>query len=51
VTTVDELRRAVEKGLAREGLSVVVATVPSREDNVRLHEAMNDHVSRLVERA
>jgi hypothetical protein len=46
-----KLSRAIEKGLAREGLSVVVAKVPSREDNVRLHEAWNDEVARRVGRA
>jgi 2-succinyl-5-enolpyruvyl-6-hydroxy-3-cyclohexene-1-carboxylate synthase len=51
VETLDEARRAIEKGLAREGLSVVVVKVPSREDNVRIHEAWNDEVARRVERA
>jgi 2-succinyl-5-enolpyruvyl-6-hydroxy-3-cyclohexene-1-carboxylate synthase len=51
VETIDELRGAIEKGLAGEGLSVVVAKVPSREDNVRLHEAWNDEVARRVGRA
>jgi hypothetical protein len=51
VTTLDELRRAIEKGLAGEGVCVVVAKVPSREDNVQLHDAMNEHVARLVARA
>jgi hypothetical protein len=37
--------------LAREGLSVVVAKVPSRKDNVRLHESWNDGVALLVERS
>jgi 2-succinyl-5-enolpyruvyl-6-hydroxy-3-cyclohexene-1-carboxylate synthase len=50
VSTLEELRRAIEKGLAAEGLSVVVAKVPSREDNVRLHGAWNDEVARLVQR-
>jgi 2-succinyl-5-enolpyruvyl-6-hydroxy-3-cyclohexene-1-carboxylate synthase len=51
VETLDEARGAIEKGLAREGLSVVVVKVPSREDNVRVHEAWNDEVARRVERA
>ena len=50
VSTLEELRRAIDKGLAGEGLSVVVAKVPSREDNVRLHDAWNDEVARRVER-
>jgi 2-succinyl-5-enolpyruvyl-6-hydroxy-3-cyclohexene-1-carboxylate synthase len=49
VTTVDELRTAVEKGLASEGLSVVVAKVPSREENVTLHQEWNEHVIQLLE--
>jgi 2-succinyl-5-enolpyruvyl-6-hydroxy-3-cyclohexene-1-carboxylate synthase len=48
VATLDELRRAIDKGLAGEGLSVVVAKMPSREDNVRLHDAWNDEVARRV---
>jgi 2-succinyl-5-enolpyruvyl-6-hydroxy-3-cyclohexene-1-carboxylate synthase len=51
VATLDELRRAIDKGLAGEGLSVVVAKVPSREDNVRLHDAWNDEVARRVQRS
>jgi 2-succinyl-5-enolpyruvyl-6-hydroxy-3-cyclohexene-1-carboxylate synthase len=51
VETIDELRGAIEKGLAGEGLSVVVAKVLSREDNVRLHEAWNGEVARRVGRA
>ena len=50
VETVDELREAIEKGLAGEGLSVVVAKVPSREDNVRLHDAWNEEVARRIGR-
>jgi 2-succinyl-5-enolpyruvyl-6-hydroxy-3-cyclohexene-1-carboxylate synthase len=50
VSTLEELRRAIDKGLAGEGLSVVVAKVPSREDNVRLHDAWNDEVAIRVER-
>ena len=51
VETLEELREAIEKGFAGEGLSVVVATVPSREENVRLHEPWNDEVARRVGRA
>jgi len=49
VQTLDELERAIEKGLASEGLTVVVAKVPSREENVRLHATMNDLVTKLLE--
>src|ERR1019366_6353797 len=51
VTTVNELRSALEKGLASEGLSVVVAKVPSREENVTLHQEWNEHVVSLVARS
>jgi 2-succinyl-5-enolpyruvyl-6-hydroxy-3-cyclohexene-1-carboxylate synthase len=51
VTTVDELRHAIEKGLVSEGLSVVVAKVPSREENVTLHQEWNEHVVSLVSRS
>ncbi len=48
VSTLEELRRAVEKGLSRKGLSVVVASVPTREENVRVHDEWNEHVASLV---
>jgi 2-succinyl-5-enolpyruvyl-6-hydroxy-3-cyclohexene-1-carboxylate synthase len=50
VSTMEELRRAIDKGLAGEGLSVVVAKVPSRDDNVRLHELWNNEVATRVQR-
>lgn len=42
VATLDELRAAVDKGLATDGLSVVVARVPPRACNVEEHAALND---------
>ncbi len=48
VRTLDELRNAIEKGLSSDGLSVVVAKVPSRKENVTLHQEWNDHVTQLV---
>jgi 2-succinyl-5-enolpyruvyl-6-hydroxy-3-cyclohexene-1-carboxylate synthase len=50
VTTLDELRRAIDKGLTTQGLSVVVAKVPSRSANVEVHDRWNAHVATLVER-
>ncbi|MGC2484685.1 MAG: 2-succinyl-5-enolpyruvyl-6-hydroxy-3-cyclohexene-1-carboxylic-acid synthase [Acidimicrobiales bacterium] len=50
VTTLDELRGALDKGLGTEGLSVVVARVPSREDNVAIHDSWNESVAALVAR-
>ena len=49
VRTPGELRDALERGLAREGLSVVVAVVADRAHNVRLHQAWNEAVAALVE--
>jgi len=43
-----ELRDAIERGLGREGLSIVIATVSTRADNVRLHEEWNDAVHELL---
>lgn len=50
-SNVGELRRSIDKGLDSEGLTVVVAKVPSRRENVELHERWNDHVRGLVETA
>lgn len=36
-----DLARAIDDGLAVAGLTVVVANVPSREENVDRHEALN----------
>lgn len=49
VSTLDELTTAIEKGLSSEGLSVVVALVPSRAENVRLHESWNVTATALLE--
>jgi 2-succinyl-5-enolpyruvyl-6-hydroxy-3-cyclohexene-1-carboxylate synthase len=48
VSTLDELRSALDKGLSREGLSVIVASVPSREENVRVHDEWNQRVASLL---
>ncbi len=49
VTTVSSLRAALDEALGRAGLTVLVAEVPSRDENVRLHEAWNDEVKRILE--
>jgi 2-succinyl-5-enolpyruvyl-6-hydroxy-3-cyclohexene-1-carboxylate synthase len=46
VATNSQLRRAIDAGLAREGVTVVVAKVPSRDQNVALHESLNLAVQR-----
>jgi 2-succinyl-5-enolpyruvyl-6-hydroxy-3-cyclohexene-1-carboxylate synthase len=51
VSSVGELRGAIEKGLAGEGLHVVVARVPSRPVNVEIHERWNAQVRALIEKA
>jgi 2-succinyl-5-enolpyruvyl-6-hydroxy-3-cyclohexene-1-carboxylate synthase len=48
VATLDELRSAIDKGLSREGLSVIIASVPSRDENVRVHDELNDRVAWLL---
>lgn len=41
VSTASQLREALERGLGRAGLSVIVAEVPSRDANVERHEELN----------
>jgi len=41
VATIGELRSAIDDGLSIPGLTVVVAEVASRDENVRYHEALN----------
>ena len=41
VTTTAQLDAAIESALARVGLSVVVAEVPARHENVARHEQLN----------
>ena len=51
VTTLEGLRLAIDQGLSQEGVSVIVASVPSRSENVRLHQAWNNDVANLVNRS
>jgi 2-succinyl-5-enolpyruvyl-6-hydroxy-3-cyclohexene-1-carboxylate synthase len=46
VSSAAQLRAALAAGLERPGLSVVVATVPTREANVARHEELNALVAR-----
>ena len=48
VTTRSELEEAIDEGLARPGLTVVVAKVATRSENVELHDAWNRAVVDLV---
>ena len=45
VSNASGLREAIARGLCRDGLSVVVAQVPSRERNVARHEELNAAVA------
>lgn len=49
VTTHSELRASLDGALARDGLSVIVAEVPSRNENVRLHDEWNQKVANIIE--
>lgn len=51
VVTRGALRRAVGEGLCVPGVSVVVAKVPSREENVRLHDSLNRDVQSRRDRS
>jgi thiamine pyrophosphate-dependent acetolactate synthase large subunit-like protein len=46
VTSASQLRDALDDGLQRRGLSVVVARVPDRAHNVARHDEMNALVAR-----
>jgi 2-succinyl-5-enolpyruvyl-6-hydroxy-3-cyclohexene-1-carboxylate synthase len=48
VNSLDELRVAIDKGLSSDGLSVIVANVPARDENVRLHQSWNETVVQLL---
>ena len=48
VSTLEDLEAAIDDGLGRDGLSVVVAAVPSRERNVALHEEMNGSLASML---
>ena len=45
VTNYVELRAVIETGLDREGVTVVVANVPTREQNVRRHRELNEDLA------
>jgi len=49
VSTISQLRVAVEAAVGRSGLSVIVADVPSRDQNVQLHDEWNEKVKSILE--
>lgn len=51
VRTRRDLVAAIAEGLGRDGVSVVVAQVGPREENVAVHDAMNRAVAEVAERA
>ncbi len=46
--TVSQLRSAIEEGLATNGVTVIVAAVPARDENVVVHESWNAKVDSLL---
>jgi len=46
VSTYAQLRAVVETGLDRDGVTVVVAHVPSRTENVQRHRELNESLAR-----
>jgi 2-succinyl-5-enolpyruvyl-6-hydroxy-3-cyclohexene-1-carboxylate synthase len=44
-----DLERAIDAGLSRPGVTVVVVRVPTRSQNVAIHDSMNAVVQRLLE--
>jgi 2-succinyl-5-enolpyruvyl-6-hydroxy-3-cyclohexene-1-carboxylate synthase len=48
VTTRSQLRDALESALDRPGLTVIVADVPSRDENVRRHDEWNESVKDVL---
>ena len=49
VRTLAHLRSALDEALAREGLTVIVADVPSRDENLRLHDGWNEKVASIIQ--
>ncbi len=49
VATLAHLRRALDEALVRDGLTVIVAEVPSRDENVRLHDVWNEKVTSIIQ--
>jgi 2-succinyl-5-enolpyruvyl-6-hydroxy-3-cyclohexene-1-carboxylate synthase len=48
VATMARLRAALDAALDRTGLTVIVVDVPSRDENVRLHDERNEKVKSLL---
>jgi 2-succinyl-5-enolpyruvyl-6-hydroxy-3-cyclohexene-1-carboxylate synthase len=44
-----DLERAIDAGLSRPGVTVVVVRVPTRSQNVAIHDSMNSMVQSLLE--
>jgi 2-succinyl-5-enolpyruvyl-6-hydroxy-3-cyclohexene-1-carboxylate synthase len=49
VSTLSQLRSTLDEALERSGLTVIVAEVPARDENVRLHDEWNEKVKSILE--
>jgi 2-succinyl-5-enolpyruvyl-6-hydroxy-3-cyclohexene-1-carboxylate synthase len=49
VAALSQLRAALDAALDRSGLSVIVVDVPTRDENVRLHDEWNENVKGILE--
>jgi 2-succinyl-5-enolpyruvyl-6-hydroxy-3-cyclohexene-1-carboxylate synthase len=49
VSTLSQLRVALDAAIDRSGLTVIVADVPSRDENVQLHDTWNEKVKSILE--
>jgi 2-succinyl-5-enolpyruvyl-6-hydroxy-3-cyclohexene-1-carboxylate synthase len=49
VAALSQLRAALDAALDRSGLSVIVVDVPTRDENVRLHDEWNENVKGILQ--
>jgi 2-succinyl-5-enolpyruvyl-6-hydroxy-3-cyclohexene-1-carboxylate synthase len=49
VSSLSQLRNALGAALDQGGLTVIVADVPSRDENVRIHDSWNEKVKSILE--
>ena len=49
VAALSQLRAALDAALDRSGLSVIVVDVPTRDENVRLHDEWNETVKGILQ--
>ena len=51
VTTVAQLDHAIEQALDKNGVTVIIATVPSRNENVARHAELNESVAAAISKS